>query len=108
MATKKELFERIIETMDEDAEVVEMCEKYIEALSAPRKKTVNKAAEEFAAGVATWMSEHEGPHTLKEVAEDLDVSWQKINAAMTRLIHQEVVVSIPGEKSKDPKMFVLA
>jgi|GEM_PF-4706635 len=109
MATRKELFARIADVMFENEEVVEMCNKYIEQLSTPRKKTVNKAAEEFAHGVATWMSDYEGeePITLKVAAEALDVSWQKVNAAMRFLINEGAVEIVPGEKAKDPNTYVL-
>ena len=61
--TRKEMFELIAATMADNAEVVAMCEKYIEQLSKPRKKKENYEAIEFAAGVATWMAEHDGAFT---------------------------------------------
>ena len=36
--TRKDLFARIAETMKDDHEVVEMCEKYIAQLSKPRRR----------------------------------------------------------------------
>lgn len=106
MATRKELFERIIDVMADDVEVVEMAEKYIAQITAPRTPRKNKEAEEFAAGVATWMSEHDGPHTLAEMAEDLGVTWQKVNAAITRLKNSGAVEVVEGEDKKH-KAYIL-
>lgn len=107
-ATRKELFERIANTMMDDAEVVEMCEKYIAALSKPRKKKENTAAIEFAASVATYMSEHEAPFTNKDLAAAFEVSPQKMSAALRRLVEEGTVVRNDAEKAKDPTTFTLA
>ena len=97
-ATRKELFERII-SMTNDVEIVDMCEKYIAALSKPRKKTVNKEAEEFAASLATHMSEVAVPMTCGELAEQMGVSWQKVSAALRRLVADEAVIKVESEGS---------
>lgn len=107
-ATRKELFERIANYMMDDAEVVAMCEKYIAALSKPRKKKENYEAIEFAAGVATWMSEHEGAFTNKELAAAFEVSPQKMSAALRRLVEEGTVVRVEGERKSDPATFELA
>lgn len=102
MATQKELFERIAEAMADDAEVVELCEKYVKRISAPRSRKKNEEFEEFTNGVATWLAEHEGAHTLTEMAEALGVSRQKVTPAITSLRKQEVVeeVKVEGLKTK--------
>lgn len=107
-ATRKELFERIIEVMADDPEVVEMAEKYIAQLTKPRKKTENKEAAEFRATVATWLSEHEGAYTNAEIAADMDVSWQKVSAALRRLVADDVVIRIEGEGKNDKPTFTIA
>lgn len=106
-ATRKELFARIAEAMAEDKEVVEMCDKYIEQLSKPRKKTVNKEAEEFAAALATHMAEVAAPMTISELAEQMGVAWQKVSAALKRLIGQDAVIKIEGE-GKAKATYVIA
>ena len=107
-ATRKELFERIINVMADDAEVVEMAEKYIAQLSKPRKKTENKEAAEFRATVATWLSEHEGAYTNAELTEAMGVSAQKMSAALRRLVADDVVIRIEGEGKKDKPTFTIA
>ena len=106
--TRKELFERIMDTMANDMEVVEMCEKYIAQLTKPRKKTENKEAAEFRAAVATWMAEHPGGLTLAEIAEGMGVAWQRVNAALKRLVIDGVVNRYEGETAKDKPLFDLA
>lgn len=107
-ATRKELFERIAEFMNDDPEVVEMAEKYIAQLSKPRKKTENKEAAEFRASVATWLSEHEGAYTNAELAEAMGVSSQKMAAALRRLVADDVVIRVEGEGKNDKPTFTLA
>lgn len=106
-ATRKELFARIAEVMADDQEVVEMCGKYIEQLSKPRKKAVNKEAEEFAAALATHMAEVAAPMTISELAEQMGVAWQKVSAALKRLIGQDAVIKIEGE-GKAKATYVIA
>ena len=107
-ATRKELFERIINVIADDPEVVEMAEKYIAQLTKPRKKTENKEAAEFRATVATWLSEHEGAYTNSELAEAMGVSAQKMGAALRRLVADDVVIRIEGEGKNDKPTFTLA
>ena len=107
-ATRKELFERIINVMADDAEVVEMAEKYIAQLSNPRKKTENKEAAEFRATVATWLSEHEGAYTNAEMTEAFGVSAQKMSATLRRLVADDVVVRIEGEGKNAKPTFTIA
>lgn len=107
-ATRKELFERIATVMADDAEVVEMAEKYIAQLSNPRKKTENKEAAEFRATVATWLSEHEGAYTNAEMTEAFGVSAQKMSAALRRLVADDVVVRIEGEGKNAKPTFTIA
>ena len=107
-ATRKELFERIINVMADDPEVVEMVEKYIAQLTKPRKKTENKEAAEFRATVATWLSEHEGAFTNAELTEAFGVSAQKMSAALRRLVADDVVVRIEGEGKNAKPIFTIA
>ena len=107
-ATRKELFERIINVMANDAEVVEMAEKYIAQLTKPRKKTENKEAAEFRATVATWLSEHEGAYTNAELTEAMGVSAQKMSATLRRLVADDVIIRIEGEGKKDKPTFTIA
>lgn len=107
-ATRKELFERIINVMADDLEIVEMAEKYIAQLSKPRKKTENKEAAEFRASVATWLDEHEGAFTNAELTEAFGVSAQKMSAALRRLVADEVVIRIEGEGKNAKPTFTIA
>lgn len=107
-ATRKELFERIINAMADDPEVVEMAEKYIAQLSKPRKKTENKEAAEFRASVATWLDEHEGAFTNAELTEAFGVSAQKMSAALRRLVADDVVIRIEGEGKNAKPTFTIA
>ena len=107
-ATRKELFERIINVMADDLEIVEMAEKYIAQLTKPRKKTENKEAVEFRASVATWLDEHEGAFTNAELTEAFGVSAQKMSAALRRLVADEVVIRIEGEGKNAKPTFTIA
>ena len=107
-ATRKELFERIIEVMADDPEVVEMAEKYIAQLTKPRKKTENKEAAAFRAAVATWLSEHEGAYTNAELTEAMGVSAQKMSAALRRLVADDVVIRVEPEDKKGKPTFTIA
>lgn len=106
--TRKELFERIANVMADDPEVVEMAEKYIAQLSKPRKKSENKETAEFRAAVATWLAEHEGAYTLAEIAADMDVSWQKVSAAVRRLVDEGAAIRVEPENKKDKVAFTIA
>lgn len=107
-ATRKELFERIVTVMADDAEVVEMAEKYIAQLSKPRKKTENKEAAAFRAAVATWLSEHEGAYTNAELTEAMGVSAQKMSSALRYLVAEDVVIRIEGEGKNAKATFTIA
>lgn len=107
-ATRKELFERIINVMADDPEVVEMAEKYIAQLTKPRKKTENKEAAAFRATVATWLSEHEGAYTNAELTEAMGVSAQKMSAALRRLVADDAVICIESEDKKGKPTFTIA
>ena len=107
-ATRKELFERIIDAMADDPEVVEMAEKYIAQLTKPRKKTENKEAAAFRAAVATWLSEHEGAYTNAELTEAMGVSAQKMSAALRRLVADDVIIRVEPEDKKGKPTFTMA
>lgn len=106
--TRKDLFERVKTAMADDVEVVEMCEKYIEQLSKPRKPKVNQEAIDFANAVATHLAEVDGPKTNKELAAEMEVSPQKMAAALKRLVEADTVIRVDGEAAKDPATFVIA
>lgn len=107
-ATRKELFERIIDVMADDPEVVKMAEKYVAQLSKPRKKSENKEAAEFRASVATWLSEHEGAFTNAELTEAMGVSAQKMSSALRYLVANDVVIRIEGEGKNTKPTFTMA
>lgn len=107
MATQKELFERIMETMNEDAEVVEFCEKKLEQLSR-KKPYVNPEAEEFAKAVATYLSENEVPKTCSEIGEAMECSTNKAAAAVKRLLKEEIIIEIEPAKKSGRKTYVIA
>lgn len=106
--TRKDLFARIAETMADDAEVVAMCEKYIEQLSKPRERKVKPEVEMFREAVLAMLQEATGPMTNKEVAEAMQVSPQKASAALRFLVERGLVVRTDGEKRSDPATFVAA
>ena len=106
-ATRKELFERIINVMADDPEVVEMAEKYIAQLTKPRKKTENKEAAAFRAAVVTWLSEHEGAYTNAELTEAFGVSAQKMSAALRRLVADDIVIRMEPEDKKGKPTFTI-
>lgn len=106
--TQKELFERIKEVMADDVEVVALAEKNIERLSKPRKPKVNVEALEFAAGVATHLADIDGPITNKALAAEMEVSPQKMAAALKRLVEAGTVIRMEGETAKEPVTFALA
>lgn len=106
--TRKDLFARIADVMKDDPEVVEMCGKYIEQLSKPRKPRVNKEAIEFAETLYAAVAEHDGPVTNKEMAAELGVAWQRTSAAFKRLVNEGRVARIEGENKSDPAMFEVA
>ena len=106
-ATRKELFERIINVMADDPEVVEMAEKYIAQLTKPRKKTENKEAAAFRAAVATWLSEHEGAFTNAELTEAFGVSAQKMSAALRYLVAKDAVIRMEPEDKKGKPVFTI-
>lgn len=104
--TQKDLFTHIAEVMSDEPAVVELCKKYIAKLSKPRKRTENPEVVEFRNCVATWLSEHDGAYTISEIADAMDVSWQKVAAALRHLESDDVVMRVePVGKSKP--VFVL-
>lgn len=113
--TRKELYARIAEAMANDPEVVELCNKQIEALSRPRKKKVSQENLDLAAAVATHLS-NGGDYTNKELVEwintDTDeenrISSQKMAAIMRHLVGMGTVIKMTGEKPSDPAVYKLA
>ena len=105
--TQKELFARIAEVMSDDAEVVAMCEKYIDQLSRPRKKRENTEVAEFRAAVATAMEDAGIPVTLQELAEIMGASYQKVRPALTALQEAGVVHVQEKTSAKEKDHFYL-
>ena len=106
--TRKDLFARIAETMKDDHEVVEMCEKYIAQLSKPRVHKTKPEVVEFRAAVLAALDNAEGPLTNKELATAMSVSAQKMAAALRYLVGEGQVIRTEGEKKNDPATFVIA
>lgn len=106
--TRKDLFHRIAETMNDDPQVVEMCEKYIKQLSKPRVHKTKPEVVEFRGAVATYLSDAEGPLTNKELSGALGVSHQKMAAALRWLVGEGIVIRTEGEGKNDPATFVIA
>lgn len=107
MATRKELFERIKDTMADDPEVVEMCGKYIEQMSKPRETKASKAAAEFAETVYEYMRTLPEPVTNRALVQYFEengqkVSGQKITGALRKLRTQGRVEMIMEKKSAEP------
>ena len=106
--TRKDLFARIAETMNDDPQVVEMCEKYIAQLSKPRVHKTKPEVIEFRAAVADYLANAEGPLTNKELAGAFEVSAQKMAAALRWLVGNGNVIRTEGEGKSDPATFVIA
>ena len=100
-STRKEIFMRIKDGMADDAEVVEMCDKYIEQLSKKRETKAQKAAAEFAETVEDYLEAIGVAATNRDIAAAFDVSGQKVTGALRKLMTEGVVQRIPGEKSVD-------
>lgn len=114
--TRKDLFARIAEAMADDREVVEMCNKYIEQLSKPRKRKVNEQFIALADQVAGMM-EPGVNYTNKELVEKYNsevadegegVSSQKMAAVMRHLVGTEKVEKIAPEKASGAATYHLA
>jgi len=110
--TRKDLFTRIIAAMSEDAEVVAMCEKYIEQLSKPRVVKVKPEQEAFRADVLDLLKTFEDGATNKEMcakyAEEHGetVSAQKMAAALRWLVQNGDAETMETAKS-DPKRYIV-
>ena len=110
--TRKDLFTRIIVAMSEDAEVVAMCEKYIEQLSKPRVVKVKPEQEAFRADVLGLLKTFEDGATNKEMcakyAEEHGetVSAQKMAAALRWLVQNGDAETMETAKS-DPKRYIV-
>lgn len=104
--TRKDLFARIAETMKDDPEVVEMCEKYIAQLSKPRVHKTKPEVVEFRATVASYLAEAEEPMTNKELAAAFECSSQKMAAALRYLEREGLVSRTEGTRKNDPATFV--
>lgn len=107
MATQKEMFERIMAVMEDDAEIVAFCKKKIEQLDR-KKPYFNPEAEEFAKAVATYLSEDESPKTCAEIGEAMGCSTNKAAAAVKRLLKDEIIIEIEPSKKSGRKTYVIA
>jgi tRNA A37 methylthiotransferase MiaB len=83
-------------------------EKYIAQLSKPRVHKTKPEVVEFRAAVATHLANAEEPKTNKELATELEVSPQKMAAALRWLVQNGNVIRTEGEKKSDPATFVIA
>ena len=102
----------------EDGEAKDILAGMIEKRKAPRKPRVNQAAIDFAETVVEFLGNAEGPVTNADISvalsngaqkgEDGYVSFQKVGAALKRLVTDGRVTRIEGEKAKDKATFVLA
>lgn len=106
--TQKEMFAHIMEAMADDAAVVEFCERKIEQLSKPRKKTVNQDAIDFAKAVATFLADADCPKTCSEVATAMECSTSKASAALKRLVEEDLAIDIEPVKKSGRKTYVIA
>ena len=97
--TRKELFARIAEVMADDAEVVEMCDKYIAQLSKPRKAKVKPEVEGRRAAVATWLSEQTEPVTRAIAGDALGMTGPQAGAALNWLVAEGQVVAFDNGKA---------
>lgn len=92
----------------ENAEAREILVGMIEKRKAPRKPRVNKEAEEFRAGLMTFLAEAEGPLTNAEIAAAFEVKPQKIANNIRVLEKNGLVIRHRGEKASDKDTFTLA
>lgn len=110
--TRKDLFNRIITAMSEDAEVVSMCEKYIEQLSKPRVVKVKPEQEAFRADVLDLLKTFEDGATNKEMcakyAEEHEepVSAQKMAAALRWLVGNGDAQTLEVARRNDAKIYI--
>lgn len=102
----------------EDGEAKDILAGMIAKRKAPRKPRENKEAIAFAETVAEFLGNAEGPVTNADISAALSngaqkgeegyVSFQKVGAALKRLVADGRVTRIEGEKAKDKATFVLA
>ena len=102
--TRKELLIRIKNELSEDPAVVEMCDKYIAALSKPRKPKANPEVGERQAAVATFMESVTEPVTQAMVGEALGIKPGQAGYALRALAGAGIVRLVEGKKS-DPKAY---
>lgn len=105
--TRKDLFTRIAMVMADDAEVVEMCDKYIAQLSKPRTKKEKPEDIEFRSKVLSVLTNAEAPMTSTEIAEVLGegVTFQKVGPAVRALIEEELAERVEPEKKSGKATF---
>lgn len=109
MKTQKEMFLHIMETLSDDAEVVEFCQRKLDSLSKPRPKKVNQEAVDFAKAVATFLSD-DGSKAFAcgQIAAALGESTGRVSAALRRLAAEETVVAVPPIKKSGKVTYTLA
>lgn len=112
--TRKDLFAKAKVLVPEDeVEIQEMFDKYIEQLSKPRKPKVNEEALAFAEVVYDRLASMDAAVTNKEISESLggkemNASPQRVAAALRKLVESGRVVRTEGEKKSDRATFVVA
>lgn len=77
MATQVELYKRILDAMGDDAEVVELCRKYINRAEQSSAKTAAKM-EEIKSFMRTYTEEY-AEKTAREIATSLNVRGSNTN-----------------------------
>lgn len=113
--TRKDLFARIADVMSDDAEVVEMCEKYIEQLSKKREYKVKQEVLDFAEMVHGKLAEVGEVITAKELTDKINdaiedveekFSTAKVAAALRRLsMDGRVETHIDPEKPRNANKY---
>ena len=112
--TRKDLFMKAKVLVPEDeVEIQEMFDKYIDQLSKPRKKKVNEEAAAFAEVVYDRLASMGAAVTSSEISESLggkekNASVQRVAAALRKLVTEGRVVRHEGEKKADKATFTIA
>lgn len=97
--TKKEMFEKIAQVNSADEEIVEFCNKQIEALakkaSSVKPTKQQKENEGFKSTILDILAENDRPMTISEIVADerlAGLTNQRVSALMTQLKNAGVVV----------------
>lgn len=97
--TQKEIYELIAENCADIDEIVEFCERKIAQLNKPKVRKANPDVVAFRDSVLVTLGEIGHPVTNKELAEELDVSSQKVSSALRYLIKEGAVMRFEEDKT---------